>query len=303
MPKLLFAVLLAAGAVAPVQAQPVQAQPAQAPGAAAPSDAIVVQGVRDSKKEIGRFVDALTDAPIFGQLSRFDWAVCPAVVGLGEAQGAATARRMLDVAEAADIRVARPGCQPNVLLIVTRDKRGFISQLQRKHPAYFEGVSPHEIKRMKRDPAPAAAWHVEGRLDADGNVATRDAVTGQRIIERTDNPSRLTTASRPHFIAAVVVVDLGSLDGLTTTQLADYAAMRAFARTDPGRLAKSTAPTILSVIEAPMNSAVPPTLTEWDLAFLKSLYARDANVRAVRQRSQMKQIVRQSIEGERKTGE
>ena len=75
--------------------------------------------------------------------------------------------------------------------------------------------------------------------------------------------------SRPHFIAAVVVVELDALGGLTVTQLADYAAMRAFARTDPRRLKGTGAPTILSAIEAPMNSPVPLTLTEWDLAFLQ----------------------------------
>ena len=308
MSKLLLTFLLAAGAIAPCQAQQVQAQQARAPqvqvlGQDPLSDAILVQGIREPRKEIGRFVDALTDAPFLGQLSRFDWAVCPAAVGLVEAQNAKIARRLREVAKAAAIPVARPGCKPNVLLIVTGDKRGLIGQLRRKYPAYFEGVSFSEIERMMRDSSPVAAWHVEGRLDADGIAVKRDVITGQEIIERTDAPSRLSTASRPHFIASIVVVDTHSLAGLTATQLADYAAMRAFARTDPRRLGTSIAPTILSVIEAPMNSSVPPTLTEWDLAFLKSLYASDPNVRASRQRGEMKQIVRRTVQGERKGDE
>ncbi|MGH6706937.1 MAG: hypothetical protein ACREB1_09040, partial [Sphingomicrobium sp.] len=251
MRKLLLSFLLAAGAIAPGHAQQ-----AQLPGDDQPSAPIVVQGVRDQIKEIGRFIDALTDAPAFGQLSRFDWAVCPASIGLGDPKNAVIVQRMTQVARAAVIPVAKPGCRPNVLLIVTRDKGALIDELGRKYPAYFEGVSNAAIKQMKRDPSPAAAWHVQGLLDADGVEAQRDLLTGQRIIERTDISSRLSTMSRPHFIAAVVVVELDALGGLTVTQLADYAAMRAFARTDPRRLKGTGAPTILSAIVAPMNSPV-----------------------------------------------
>lgn len=293
MPNIFPALLLAIGAAAAGQAQPV----------AAPEDeTIVVQGVRDQRKEIGRFVDALTDAPVAGQLSRFDWAVCPAAVGLGNAQTAALTRRLTQVARAAAIPVARPGCAPNVLLIVALDKADFIAGLRRKHPAYFKGIDAADVKRMIDDPSPAAAWHVEGTLDADGAEVKRDGITGQQIVERTDVPSRLSTMTRPHFISSVVVVELDALAGMTVTQVADYAAMRAFARTDPSRLARTNAPTILASLDAPMDSPVPLSLTEWDLAFLKSLYSSRPNRRAGLQREEMKGYVRRTMDA-RKPGE
>jgi len=86
---------------------------------------------------------------------------------------------------------------------------------------------------------------------------------------------------------AALVIERRALDGLTTTQLADYAAMRLFARTAPERLAGSTAPTILTIIEAPMGSAVPITLTDWDLAFLRGLYASHNNLYAAEHRSRI----------------
>ena len=79
----------------------------------------------------------------------------------------------------------------------------------------------------------------------------------------------------------------GSLSGLTVIQLADYAAMRAFAQVDPSRLEKSAAPTILTILDAPMGSAVPITLTEWDLAYLKALYSSTENRLAGQQRHEM----------------
>lgn len=297
MPKLILCLLLAAGTMVPSHAQTIKAPTPEL------SDTIVVQGIRNPSEEIGRFVNALTETPLSGQLSRFDRAVCPVVVGLGDARGATIARRMRQVADAAAIPVDNPGCKPNVLLFVTRDKGDLISQLYRKYPNYFDGVQRSDVKRMISDPSPAAAWHVEGRIDADGIAVQRDRISGREIIERTDTASRLSTASRPHFLASIVVVDLDALGGLSLTQLADYAAMRTFGRTDPSRAARSSAPSILSVVEASMDSPVPLTLTKWDLAFLKSLYASDANRSASRQRSEMTRIVGQKLQDERKDGD
>jgi hypothetical protein len=92
--------------------------------------------------------------------------------------------------------------------------------------------------------------------------------------------SRMTAASRPHFKAAFVVVESSALKGLTVKQAADYAAMRAFANTNPHKLAGSSVPTILNILDAPMNSQVPITMTEWDLAFLRALYASPLNLYA-----------------------
>ena len=269
--------------------------PTQVPTQDQPSGTIVVQGVRERDKEVGRFVDALTDAPVFGQLSRFNYAVCPAAVGLGEAQNRAIERRMKDVARAAAIRVDKPGCRPNALLIVAPDKADLIGQMSRKYPAYFHGTNPSDIRRMMRDPSPAAAWHVEGRVDSDGLEAQRD-IDGRRITERMDTPSRVGTSSRPHFVASIVVVDRAAVTGLSLVQLADYAAMRAFARTDPRRAGRSAAPTILSAIEAPNNSLVPVTLTQWDLAFLKSLYASSPDRTATSQRNEMKRVLKRKLD-------
>lgn len=107
--------------------------------------------------------------------------------------------------------------------------------------------------------------------------------------------SRITAPGRLHFSAAVVVVEADALDGLTTTQLADYAAMRAFAKTDPARLPPSPPPTILTVLDVPMGGAVPITLTEWDLGFLRGLYDSQANLYGAAQRSQIRRKLESSL--------
>lgn len=284
--------------ILPLVVAPMLASSALGQTMAPPSEPseIVVEGSKDRNRQIRQFVDALTEAPIGGQISRFDWAVCPAAMGLPEHQNRAVAERMRRVAEAAGIRLGRADCRPNAILIAVDQKEQFIEALYRKYPVYFAdefGVP----RRPRLERGVAAAWHVEGRLDSNGIPATRRIVNGvpekSFVVSSTDS-SRLQPASRPHFVAGIVVVERGALTGLTTTQLADYAAMRIFARTDPARL-KGQPPTILTILDAPMDSAVPVTLTEWDLGFLKSLYASGDRQYANRRRHDIEVRMRQEL--------
>lgn len=262
-----------------------------------PSDEIVVEGRRNQDRQINDFVDALTDTEFNGQLSRFDFAVCPAAVGLTDAQGAAIAARMRQVAKAAGIGAAPAGCKPNVLLIAARSKRETIEQLRKEHPAYFTEMSSGEVDALSRSSGPATAWHVEGRVDREGRQLAKDFETGNYVLEVSQMPSRLIPASRPQFVASVLVVELAALKGLTVTQIADYAAMRTFARTDP-QAVSSGAPTILSILDAPMGTAVPVTMTEWDLGFLKALYSGSANRYASQQRGEMQRRLREDLKAQ-----
>jgi len=274
------------------------AAPAQspAPPAAEPKsgEEIVVTGTRLGDREISDFLGALVPGRINGQVSRFDWEVCPTAVGLSPAQNAAVVDRMRKVAGAAGIRVADAKCKPNVMVIVAKDKAAVVQQLNKKYPAYFNGMSPGQVRKLAGTPR-ASAWHVEGMLSADGTQLTKDLEQDYYVNESTVDPSRLRASSRPHFIGSVVVVELSALAGLSTTQFADYAALRTFARTDPSRLDASRAPTILTILDQPMGSEVPMTLTKWDMSFLTSLYSAPDNQFAGRQRSEMKREFKKEL--------
>jgi hypothetical protein len=258
--------------------------------------AIVVQGRRDVQRQIHDFVRALTDIPPAGQISRFDWAVCPAAVGLANSQNEKVAERMRAVAEAAGMRTEKPGCKANVLVVVSNDAQKFVDWLKDNEPEYFIGVSPKEKQALKHA-GPAAAWHIEGRIDQDGVNVPRDTETGAYVSSRTDVPSRISTNTHPAFDAAIVVLDGRALGGLTVVQLADYAAMRAFAKTDPSRVATAGAPSILTLLDTPIGSAAPITLTEWDLAYLKALYGSTENRLAGQQRGEMAHKMADDLKG------
>ena len=274
---------------------PLLAAPAagQQPAEEADVREIIVEGSRNQEKQIAEFVDALTKAPSQGQLSRFEEQICPMAAGIPDVHKAAVVGRLRRVAAAVGIPVASSAkCTPNLLVIVTPDKQALMRQLERKRPYYFPGKwSSSHIRSFTRDPAPVAAWHLEGKMGRDGRPLMNDFRTGVDYQKTIMASSRIVPSARPHFLGAIVVADVDALIGLTTTQLADYAAMRSFARTDPRALATSRTPTILHIIDTPIGGAIPVTLTEWDFGFLKALYGSDGRNYAPTQRSEMKRLV------------
>ena len=284
------AMLVGLALLAPASAQnrPPPTQPSE----------IIVEGTRNREREVAKFVDALTQARAMGQISRFEEDVCPEVMGLAANQNEKVAARIRRVAAAAGISVGKDKCKPNLFVVVAEDKEKMVKALREK---WADPLG--DRVRVPKESGPAVALHLEGRLDSDGIPAgvKQDEGSGQSGYYVTEKASsdaswRIKPGSRPHFLATALIVEEEALAGLTTIQLADYAAMRLLARTDPSRLEKSAAPTILNVLEAPMGSEVPLTMTQWDFGFLKALYGSGENRYATQQRTEMRRILSKELE-------
>lgn len=281
------AALLLPAVVALHFAVPVSSQPA-------PDAPIVVTGQKDMEEQIDSFVGALTKAPVSGQLAKFETEICPAALGLPESYRATVEARIRLVAKGVGLRVAKQKCTTNVLVMVTKDKAQFLKTLRTKYSYFFSDKTPSEIRAIMAQPGGATAWQVDRMLNADG--APMGTEEGVLVNRTTRAPSRITAATRPTFAAAAVVVEASALDGLSATQLADYAVMRTFARTDPAQLDASAVPTILRIIDAPAGEELPVTLTQWDFGFLKGLYASPKNLRASAERSQIGRVLQSELE-------
>ncbi len=264
------------------------AQAQQDPRSEAPD--IVVTGNEGLDRQVRDFVGALAKAPGQGQLSRFEWAVCPLSVGLSPAQNQAVASRIRRVAQGVGMKVADAGCAPNILVAAVADKQAFLRGLVQRQPGLFADMAPSRVRRLAREPGPVAAWQLKGLRRADGYDLVKQNSSDIYVNQAAGSGSHIQETARPHFTAAVVVMELDAVQGLTTTQLADYAAMRAFARTDPSRLPAST-PSILKAVGAPVGTAVPITMTEWDLGFLRALYSSADNLKAAFRRTEMRRIL------------
>jgi hypothetical protein len=266
-------------------------EPAPPPAA----DTIVVEGARPGKHPARDFVQALTGVPSYGQIGRFHAPVCPVAMGLADAQNARIAARMRRVAAAARISLAPERCTPNLFVIVAPDKKAAITELNRRFPAYFTNRSERQVRALAEAPGPATAWQVTSLLSADNQQLEKAGGADYYIVRSANTPSRIRAASKPTFVASVVVIDVHAAAGLTLTQLADYAAMRTLADIDPGR-AKIGVPTILDVLAQPDDRPLPVTLTYWDLGFLKALYATDNAYLAGHQRGDMEVVLKKEVE-------
>lgn len=297
------AVLLisAAPVVLPVmeaQSTPVPAAPApaQAPPSSVAGHDVVVTG-RDKQarnKQIRDFVRSLTPAAGTGPLARYDTdALCPQAAGLGAHFNKLIAERMRAVAAAARIRLARDDCRdPNAAVIFTDDKAATVRLLLRRYPGLFHNDVGDPIP-IAKEAGPALAWHVSEPVTRDGaRLGPGVPPQSHTVI----SSSRIQATVRPVFTMAVVVIERAGVDGLTATQIADYAAMRAFTDASPDRARKTGAPTILTVLEAPMGSETPLTMTAWDFAFLRGLYDAPKGSMAAAQRGAIGTFMRRKLD-------
>ena len=143
IPILLTALALCSPAIAAAQAPPPD------------NSDIVVEGMRDRAQRLRNFVRDLTpSSPLtYNQLARWEVPVCPAAFGLTPAQRAFVVDRMRMLAKAADVPLAKPGCDPNVIVIVTSNKSALLAALETETPRLFPGRlerSAHPQARARR---------------------------------------------------------------------------------------------------------------------------------------------------------
>lgn len=233
-------------------------------------------------------------------LRRFEQAVCPLVVGLNPTQASLIEQRMRKVAGAVDVPVSAGKCTPNLILAVTDDKARFLKELLRTKPAYFGEIQSGDMRTIFRERGSAAAWQTNGwPLNARGQPLFEDPTLGVYVNRTSEAASRLQEPARKQFETAVVVVERRALDGLTTTQLADYAALRGLTAADPQRLAGSGAPSILTALDAPANAQVPLSMTDWDFSFLRGYYQTHRGWSTASQQSEIQRTVGAQVGAQR----
>lgn len=268
-----------------------------------PSDQIIVNGQKE-RAEIARFVSQLSPQQADIQLGKFLVPVCPGVVGLPNGQNELVEARMRTVAAAVGAPVARPGCIPDVIVIVARDKKAAIEDLERRRPWLLGEIAGADIRLLKTLPGPAAGWQVVGKTQSDGMPLNRVRFGGVRDVAASDTVlaksfsvvGRLQQPTVPQFLVSVVLIEDRALDGVSTMQLADYATMRALAPIS-WRSSSTPSHSILNLFEPGKGLAEQPaSVTWWDVALLKSLYDTSNSLPADIQRSAIAAAMQREIE-------
>ncbi|WP_133366091.1 hypothetical protein [Qipengyuania sediminis] len=257
---------------------------------------ILVVGERGKQEQqaeqIKDFVRALSSERWDIPMTRFE-AICPGVIGLPPARNLEIARRIRAVATAAGITVGEEACRPNLRVVVIPDKEEMLDLLKRKHPALFRDYDRKPVNLVKED-GPVIAWHVRQKLDRQGNTL-EPGPNGITTISIDGASPRVLAVYRPVAMGAMILMEQKGLVGLTTTQIADYAAMRALTTIHPQRLSRSNAPTILHVMTSKIGDDTPPSLTQWDFAFLKTAYSVPPYSYSSSQRARIRRAIEQEV--------
>jgi hypothetical protein len=213
---------------------------------------------------------------------------------------------MLIVAREANIPVARANCEPNLTVSFAADAGQVVRLIHSKKPHQFRDLGHSERERLLNGRAPVRWWYATKMLDREGmqanNVSPGWIGTGGgggggesnnsngmvsldggdfMSTNQYNSGSHVRTPTVRSLYGATVVVDAPVAGNTPIDSIAAYAAMVAFAEMD------ADAPPPDSILGLFQPSSVESSLTDWDMAFLKSLYRMPLDRRSRIQRGHL----------------
>lgn len=262
-------------------------------------------------RKVQSVVRSLAVAAPNAQLSRWSRPICVRVAGMSVEQGTALMRRLNSVAKDLGLLLDRPGCLPNIDVLLTEDPRGLIEDLEKKDYPFVafaqdeyrvdgmalpikggshatQGVDRALYERFLASAEPVRVWHTEAWRKTDGRPGSEPDPDGRAGF------SRVSTTGADEVFCVLVVIDANQLKDLQFEQLADYIVLQTFTRPDPKQ--QPQAPSILTLFaDRKAGRPSPPGLTEWDRGFLKGLYAARGNTGAGQQRNEIERALRAEL--------
>lgn len=246
-------------------------------------------------------------------LPRWNSELCVSVIGPPVEQGQYIADRIAQRAVQAGLKTGGPGCDTNLLIIVTDAPEVLLPRVLEKHEGVFgyPGDSGIDVSgtsglaRFATEHRPVRWRQVIETVSASGMPLDGDSITGDSglvsnmPIVRNADATRVRSNVRRQVSRMIVVVDTGETAGQPLSAISDYLAFVSLAQVDAD--AEATAfPSILSLFKSPDP---PRELTEWDVAYLIGTYGSDAT--AVNASAQLRDIqdliVKYDPEARRKT--
>jgi len=259
---------------------------AQSPGAAAaladaphaasePLQEVTVTAHRaELAARVSKFVNEIADRGNGEGLPRWKAPVCPLVSGLPRQEGEFMLGRISEIARTAAVPLAGEKCRPNLYILIHPQPGKLFQAMQKRNFGFTFGddpPAPSVIDRFMAAPQTVKVWYTSVERTPDGLFLHNCG--GTKCTPPTPEASRFTASVVWQLGHVFVVVDATRLKGVSRGQLADYVAMVALADLKPGAKLANT-PTILKLFDA-TSTAAPAGMTDWDQAFLKSLYTTE----------------------------
>lgn len=252
---------------------------------------IVVEG-RPLAEATTDFVARVVSPPRNRGAATWHRRVCVGVGNLQREAAEFVVDRIATVGESVGLEVGWPRCEPRVFIVFAADADAAARDLVEARGRQFRiGVSGSDLGDAAVEafvtsdrpvrwwqssvPVNAGTGRVASRLPGDGPFVpppgfTRPSELGPQAI--TDGASRIRSPLRDDLSQVIVIVDIDRVAGTDLGALADYLAVISLAQIDP-ELDPGPYDTILSLFSEGANP--PPSLTDWDRAFLRGLYGAE----------------------------
>lgn len=236
-------------------------------------DDVTTGEVRRQARDIAQPAGSILEVP----LARFEDRLCPGVMGLEDEFAFAFNARLRANAEMLGIRLMDDDCRPNFVVLFSNDGEQFFRNLIDERPQEFRFLHSGEISDIL-EPGPVHVWtNVEPRTLTGMPIArVRDLTSPPRMGVWAAH-TRIYTTTRNDIVSVMIAFDREDVGGMSLRQLADYATMRGLAQTRP----PSDAQGIDSILTLFDSDTPPQGLTEFDQAYLRSLYDGIPNLPAI----------------------
>jgi hypothetical protein len=300
LPALLIAGLSAS--VGPAQAERLGPVSAGEPGAG--DDIFVVGRQQASREAVDRFVDSLLAKTADGWIARWDEALCLKIEGLSSHQGRYFAGRIAAVASELGLSIRTGGdCVPAAYILFTSQAAPLLARIRTDRPSFCGAIPPSEVDEFLASTAPVRWLSYAQLRGAYGEMPfsfalrtipsdTYRPVTGMRSL-----PSRLQNGSRSELQSMLIVVDASRLSGVSFRSLSAYLAMVVLGNPRQGEVAQ---PSVMQIFrpDRGQGGVIPDDLTDWDRAFLTSLYQGNWNMPAEQRIARIQAAMERNLERE-----
>lgn len=260
-----------------------EAGPEPDPETADDRDSIVVTRDRErpTRREVNRQardISAVTSDIRDRPLARIEDRLCPGVIGLRTSGAELMIDRIRWNAERLDMPLADDtGCTPNLIVAFVDDGQALIGTLEREQGHLFSSLTLPERRVLLAEEGPVRVWTTTAEKTRDGMpVPRRESLHNPPVVSMWMAHSKIYLTIRQDIEQVVVLFDREGVRGKSLIQLADYVTMRSFARTRPAG-GDAALDTILALFDA---SEPPAGLTDFDQAYLRSVYEGIPNLPA-----------------------
>lgn len=268
---------------------------------AATGDAIVVTGEREGANVVSGFVRDISEEASHEQLTRWDSPVCPLAIGMRPEFNAYVEQTVLSVAREVGAQAGQEDCDVNLVIAVAEEPGALVAALRADRPSLFEDILMPERRRLVESDDAVRAWSATHTRGADGRAVERirlcvGSEASCNYVEQLTGviPSRIERSTRRDLGVRFIVIDLDRVEGVTMQQLSGLVGMLALAQLDVDRPARPADRTILNLFHDP--GAAPDDITDWDIAYLRGLYAIELARGESAQRGTITRIMRQELE-------